>query len=68
MILVIFRLSDPLAGVRGFELQTLSDPDGGAYAYSAGLKLAGENSFISPELLEPGVKVISPPINTGKPW
>ena len=46
-----------LSGVRGFELQVLDDPSGGAYAYSAGLKLAGQDPLVSPDLLKPGVKV-----------
>ena len=46
------------AGIRGFELFTLADPNGGAYAYSAGLKLAGAtNTLISPDMLKPGIKV-----------
>lgn len=47
------------AGLRGFELDVLVDnPQGGKYAYSAGLKLAGQsNTLISPDLLKPGLKV-----------
>ncbi len=47
-----------LPGIRGFEFDTLSDPAGGKYAYAAGLKLAGAtNTLISPDLLQPGIKV-----------
>ena len=46
------------AGVRGFEIDTLDDPQGGKYAYSAALKLTGAaNTLISPDLLKPGIKV-----------
>jgi hypothetical protein len=43
--------------MRGFELDVLEDPMPGKYAYSAGLKLAGQNSLIHPDLLKPGLKV-----------
>lgn len=46
------------AGIRGFEFDTLDDPQGGMYAYSAALKLTGAAStLISPDLLKPGIKV-----------
>ena len=46
------------AGVRGFEIDTLDDHQGGKYAYSAALKLTGAaNTLISPDLLKPGIKV-----------
>lgn len=45
------------AGMRGFELDVLEDPMPGKYAYSAGLKLAGQNSLVNPDLLKPGLKV-----------
>lgn len=48
------------AGIRGFEFEVADDPQGGRYAYSAGLKLAGEtNTLISPDLQKPGIKAIS---------
>ena len=49
-----------LTGIRGFEFDVAADPQGGRYAYSAGLKLAGEtNTLISPDLQKPGIKVYS---------
>ena len=46
------------AGIRGFEFDTLADHQGGAYAYSAALKLTGaSNTLISPDMLKPGIKV-----------
>ena len=49
-----------LPGIRGFEFDVADDPQGGRYAYSAGLKLAGEtNTLISPDLQKPGIKVYS---------
>ena len=47
-----------VAGIRGFEIDTLDDPTGGKYAYSAALKLSKATStLISPDLLKPGIKV-----------
>ena len=47
-----------VAGIRGFEIDTLDDPTGGKYAYSAALKLTKATStLISPDLLKPGIKV-----------
>jgi hypothetical protein len=43
--------------MRGFEINVLEDPLPGKYAHSAGLKLAGQNSLIHPDLLKPGIKV-----------
>ena len=55
--------------MRGFEIDTLADPQGGKYAYSAGLKLTGSNNtLISPDLLLPGIKVLpNPACAGGKP-
>lgn len=44
-------------GVRGFEFDVHDDSKVGQYAYSAYLKLAGQPSLISPDLLKPGLKV-----------
>ncbi|KAK9811666.1 hypothetical protein WJX72_008016 [[Myrmecia] bisecta] len=50
------------AGIRGFEFKLLDDPgQGGKYAQSAALKLAGQNALISPDLQKPGIKVMSLP-------
>lgn len=56
------------AGIRGFEIDTQADPGaGGKYAYSAGLKLAGvNNTLISPDLLQPGIKARAARLTGGR--
>jgi len=46
------------AGVRAIELDVHADPQGGRYAQSAGLRLAGQSAVLEvPQLLLPGFKV-----------
>jgi hypothetical protein len=47
-----------LAGLRQVELDTNYDPEGGRFANSAGLQLAGLNGTLSnPKYYDPGAKV-----------
>ncbi|KAI7841214.1 hypothetical protein COHA_005179 [Chlorella ohadii] len=49
-------------GVRSLELDVHADPEGGRYAQSAGLRLAGQSGVLDvPELREPGFKVFHLP-------
>jgi len=46
------------AGIRGFEFDSLDDPQGGKYADSAVIKLTGAATILAgPDLLKPGMHV-----------
>lgn len=49
------------SGVRAFELDAYWDPQGGTYAQAAGMKIAGQNGWLTdPRYKQPGFKVCAP--------